>query len=83
MVVPTPIAENNIYTHLANFVRQAPADQIDVFWKTVGEECIKNISEKNIWLSTHGLGIYWLHVRVDTVPKYYHFREYRNYGAES
>lgn len=83
MVVPTPIAANDVYTHLANFVRQAPENQIDAFWKKVGEACFNDLSEKNIWLSTHGLGIYWLHIRVDTVPKYYHFRAYRNFENDN
>jgi hypothetical protein len=30
-----------------------------------------------VWLSTSGLGIYWLHFRLDTVPKYYTYAPYK------
>lgn len=35
-----------------------------------------------IWLSTSGLGVYWLHVRLDTRPKYYNHDEYKYYKFE-
>lgn len=30
------------------------------------------------WLSTAGMGVSWLHVRLDERPKYYRFQEYRS-----
>ena len=29
------------------------------------------------WLSTEGSGVPWLHVRMDSSPKYYHYDAYR------
>jgi len=35
------------------------------------------------WLSTSGLGVSYLHVRIDKRPKYYSFDEYRNFHFQS
>ena len=32
--------------------------------------------QPKVWLSTSGLGVYWLHVRLDSRPKYYQFKEF-------
>lgn len=78
LVVPCPEDQNKAYTHIGNFVRQANPDQIDDFWRITGDETLKSIGSKPKWLSTSGLGVFWLHVRIDTVPKYYQTKEYKN-----
>ena len=40
-------------------------------------EKIKSDNPHNVWLSTAGDGIAWLHVRLDPSPKYYQHDEYR------
>jgi hypothetical protein len=30
------------------------------------------------WLSTSGLGVYWMHVRIDVAPKYYTYAPFRS-----
>jgi hypothetical protein len=30
-----------------------------------------------IWISTIELGVSWLHVRIDSTPKYYHYTPYK------
>ena len=77
LVVPCPDQQKD-FAHLANFVRQASENQTDAFWQRVGEQYLEIINEGKRWLSTSGLGVYWLHVRIDTVPKYYSHKEYRN-----
>ena len=78
LIAPTPFASDYAcYTHLANFVRDAPPEQIDIFWKTVGNEFHERLNEQNLWLSTHGLGVSWLHVRLDSNPKYYRHQPYK------
>jgi hypothetical protein len=37
----------------------------------------KRLSASPVWLSTSGLGVYWLHVRLDTHPKYYQYQPYK------
>lgn len=78
LVVPTPKTNGyECYTHLASFTRQAPSSQIDAFWQAVGKSYISNIGNVPKWLSTSGLGVHWLHVRIDSRPKYYQYSEYR------
>ena len=70
------------YAHLAAFQRDAPVSQVKALWQKVfGELLIKlqtqyNSEELKIWLSTSGLGVPWLHVRLDTTPKYYNWEPY-------
>ena len=35
-------------------------------------------SDRAVWVNTEGSGVYWLHVRIDSRPKYYHFAPYRS-----
>lgn len=77
LVVPRPISSAVFYPHLANFLRGAPAGQIDEFWRAVGEAMKEKLSHKPLWLSTAGLGVSWLHLRLDSRPKYYRFRPYK------
>lgn len=76
LIVPTPQSEN-CYAHLAAFVRKASKQQQQAFWQLVGESCQIYIGEQPIWWSTSGLGVYWLHVRIDRRPKYYTYLPYR------
>lgn len=77
LIVPIPVSEKTDYAHLMKFIRLAPQVQLLEFWKKVGEEYSKQIGEKPKWLSTAGLGVYWLHVRIDSRPKYYRHDEYK------
>lgn len=79
LVVPTPKGKLSAYPHLAQFVRSGPKEQIDVFWNRVGQTYLDHLSDQPLWLSTSGLGVYWLHVRLDTYPKYYTYAPYRQF----
>jgi len=35
------------------------------------------LSDRPLWVSTSGLGVAWLHVRLDARPKYYQYTPYR------
>ncbi|MEM8524631.1 MAG: hypothetical protein AAGG68_08300 [Bacteroidota bacterium] len=76
-IIPTEKAASEIYNHLANFVRNVPEEQINQFWKKVAAEYRKSVSEQPVWLSTHGLEARWLHVRIDSKPRYYSYNDYR------
>lgn len=77
LIVPKPMA-NLDYPHIASFVRNAPNEQLQTFWQQVGEQAEKRINNKKLWVSTSGLGVYWLHVRLDSRPKYYTYRPYKS-----
>ena len=80
LVVPCPAAEGNPSTglaHIASFVREAPQSQQHALWQTVGTVLKQRLNRHPIWVSTSGLGVYWLHIRLDSYPKYYTFKPYR------
>lgn len=76
LIVPRPAGSTAAYGHLAAFARCAPAAQIHALWQTVGQALAQRLTERPVWLSTAGMGVPWLHVRLDSRPKYYAFREY-------
>ncbi|MDW3645632.1 MAG: hypothetical protein R8P61_01050 [Bacteroidia bacterium] len=79
LIVPCPADSKTDFPHLASFLRSAIEDQIQDFWKEVGRTYEADLGESPKWLSTSGLGVYWLHVRVDSRPKYYTYSPYRQF----
>jgi len=79
LIVPAPLADESCYIHLARFLRKAPESQADAFWQQVGEAMNRRISGSPVWLSTAGLGVSWLHLRLDSRPKYYRHRSYQEW----
>jgi hypothetical protein len=72
LVVPRNVGPDEAYAHLARFVREAPAEQTNGFWRDVAEAVRARLEGgRRVWLSTAGLGVAWLHVRLDDSPKYY------------
>ena len=76
LVVPRKLAEPQNYSQLARFVRGAPREQIHHLWQCAATTVKANVSQRPLWLSTAGGGVSWLHVRIDSVPKYYAYRPY-------
>ncbi|MEQ1825544.1 MAG: hypothetical protein ABL921_06340 [Pirellula sp.] len=77
LVVPSPRTHCDIYGHLAAFIRGAPKKQIESLWRVVSETVTSKLGDKPVWLSTAGGGVAWLHMRIDTTPKYYGYSPYR------
>ena len=80
MVVPCPSSDDTTYSSLGAFMRTASDDQINAFWSRVGSEALQHWSrrkEEKVWMSTSGLGVYWLHLRLDSRPKYYTHDPYK------
>lgn len=77
LIVPCPITDILASTHLAAFIRDAPESQQHLLWKTVGRSLQQRLKEQPIWVSTSGLGVHWLHVRLDSRPKYYCYEPYQ------
>lgn len=80
LVAPQPHSQTQDYnySHIGVFSRQAPPDQQQALWKRVGEAVEARLSERPLWLNTAGGGVAWLHVRLDSRPKYYRYKPYRN-----
>ena len=77
LVVPCPSGPKSEYAHLAAFVRNAPAEQKHELCRVVGQAMHARLGKDPLWLSTAGMGVPWLHVRLDSRPKYYAFAPYR------
>jgi hypothetical protein len=78
LVVPRPAGERQAYAHIATFSRSAPMEQKHALLRVLAVS-IQSLLEKSrdfIWISTSGLGVPWVHVRLDSVPKYYQHKPY-------
>lgn len=77
LVVPRPVGPVAAYPHLAVFLRNAPRTQVQSLWNVAAQVVRENLSSVPKWLSTAGLGVPWLHLRLDSRPKYYRFGPYK------
>ena len=77
LVVPCPLAELAVYAHVAAFVRDAHESQRHALFRAIGAAAVASSSERPQWISTAGMGVYWLHVRLDSRPKYYRHAPYK------
>ena len=75
LVAPCP-GETGNFAHLASFTATASAERQDALWKSVGEALTTRIGAEPLWLSTAGHGVAWLHIRLDSRPKYYRHAPY-------
>ena len=75
LVAPCPAGASD-FSHIARFTRAASAARQDAFWQAVGDAADARVGSRPMWLSTAGHGVAWLHVRLDSSPKYYRHREY-------
>lgn len=77
LIVPMP-QSGKIFTTLKDFMDNASDTQQKRFWNMVAVQAIE-MKEKHgkVWISTHGLGVPYLHVRIDTFPKYYTTRKFK------
>ena len=71
LVIPIP-KNNKNFSNLKNFSDNASKTQQQKLWNKVASIIKKELKKKNkIWVSTHGLGVPYLHIRISTSPKYY------------
>lgn len=76
-VLIAPCDHGADYGHLASFVRTGSAPQVHAFWRAAGAALMAECGEAPRWLSSAGLGVPWLHLRIDARPKYYKYGPYR------
>lgn len=80
LIVPCQNGDETGYTHIAAFMRSAPQPQIAALWSTLGQTIDANLATRGrqpLWVSTSGLGVFWLHIRLDSRPKYYQHIPYK------
>jgi uncharacterized protein DUF6940 len=80
LVAPCPVNDSTCYTHLACFLRSAAREEVCQLWREVAKGLDARLADAPLWLSTAGLGVSWLHVRLDTRPKYYRHCIYASPG---
>jgi hypothetical protein len=76
LIAPCPDEAGN-FAQLGSFTATAPAGRQNALWQAVGEALASRVGVRPLWLSTAGHGIAWLHVRLDSRPKYYRHAAYR------
>jgi hypothetical protein len=76
LVIPMPKKNKNKgyrnFSTIKDFIDNASNTQQRAFWKKVYNEIeeFRRIYPK-VWVSTHGKGVSYLHVRISSTPKYY------------
>lgn len=78
LVAPCPVQPEACCAHLAVFLRGAPEAAVAAWWSANADELRRQLSaDQPRWWSTAGLGVSWLHGRIDRRPKYYRTAAYR------
>lgn len=80
LVAPCRRGPIDAYPHLAAFLRNGAKDQVRELWRVVAETVLDQLSGTPMWVSTAGGGVAWLHLRLDSRPKYYSYRPYAEMG---
>jgi hypothetical protein len=71
LIIPIP-RKNKDFTTIKDFIDNSSITHQKFFWKKVAKEINKIlINNEKIYVSTHGLGIPYFHLRLDKYPKYY------------
>jgi hypothetical protein len=80
LIVPHPTPSTASAGHLLSFIRSSTPSIIDELWRRVGntvmERRVSHVDE-DLYVSTAGMGVSWLHVRVDPRPKYYSYKPFK------
>ena len=73
LVVPCEPRRGARFAHLVSFLEHASASQRDALWQLVGRLACEHLARTDapVWVSTAGMAVPWLHVRLDLRPKYY------------
>ena len=76
MIIPIPKKNKNFST-IKDFIDNASVSQQTNFWKEVAKQIEIILKTNNkIYISTHGLGQNYFHLRLDKTPKYYQTKSF-------
>jgi hypothetical protein len=81
MIVPQILGSKSAYTDLATFLRHGPDAQKHELLRALASAINERIGPRPVWVSTSGLGVAWLHLRLDSRPKYYQYRPFTEFGG--
>lgn len=78
LIIPIP-KKGKDFTTIKDFIDNASKTQQIEFWKKTSKIITFFLNKKKkIYISTHGLGISYFHLRIDTFPKYYVTKSFIN-----
>ena len=77
LVAPCPGHATASSAHLGAFLRNASAGDARALWRSVADAVRGQLDDRPLWVSTSGLGVSWVHIRLDRRPKYYTHAPYR------
>lgn len=83
LIVPVADGDSGNGAHLGAFCRSASTARQLALWQAVARSMRAHLDSEPLWLSTSGLGVAWLHLRLDRSPKYYVHEPYREFPATS
>ncbi|CBJ49278.1 EsV-1-207 [Ectocarpus siliculosus] len=70
LVIPPDTGKN--FSHLATFYKHSSDAEKRALWKKVAVELQRKLKRgETVYVSTHGTGVSWLHVRLASRPMYY------------
>lgn len=70
LVIPPDTGKN--FSHLGTFNKYSSAAEKRALWKKVAIELERKLKRgETVYVSTHGTGVSWLHVRLASKPLYY------------
>lgn len=83
LVVPCAPRPASAFGHLATFLASASASQRDALWQLVGRLACEHVARTDapLWVSTAGMAVSWVHIRLDLRPKYYRTEALRSPDA--
>ncbi|MEM9074993.1 MAG: hypothetical protein AAGE52_41235 [Myxococcota bacterium] len=79
LVVPTKEGDEREFGHLASWIRYAAPSQIEAMWISLARAIWTwRLEDRGtLWVSTSGGGVPWLHLRLDSRPKYYKYVDFK------
>ena len=86
LVAPCADGARSSHAHLGAFVRAASEAEQLALWREVGaalDRTLRSRGDAPTWVSTEGSGVSWLHIRLDSSPKYYHHFPFRRAATSS
>lgn len=71
LIIPLP-EDNKDFTTIKDFIDNASINKQKQFWNYVNKEIINFLKTNDkVYISTHGLGVPYFHLRLCNYPKYY------------
>lgn len=70
LVIPPDTGKN--FAHIGNFSKHSNLLVRKAFWRRFAIELKKKLAKgQKVYVSTHGSGVHWVHVRLSLTPRYY------------